>query len=320
MEDDDAASVAKEERKVAFARLFTPVRTAGNRLHEEAARDPLPELRGLPGEQGGDWLLTTCIIPEATDAVLKRLRQAEHAVIIKTKQFFFPVLVHPATCTQYIWGGEANAELEITPAGMTRTKARVMHPGSWVANLGSHTAFVDIKPLSHATNKGPPTKLEIPPGRKAAMAVENIPVRMRGRRTYSRAVCHQEHPRAVRATRASGERKWISDGITLMPNAYETTLVWYSPVADPQAQQEENKRGEEEGEPVYTVASLNVHGSVGKTRKYGEARLREILEHAEERRIKVLFLIGTGEPRTELRECGEWRINWAPPGDTEEEG
>eukprot|EP00660_Eupelagonema_oceanica_P010790 gene10790-18045_t len=257
-----------------------------------------PSAGWRPGTRAGDWVVYALPADEADiqRGALRRIRARAHTVVTIMQQWQHPLRVHGEALAPSLWGGNAPATLEVTPAGAVNTRSHLLSAQDWVANVGDRTAYVQMLPRT-ARRPIPKRYLEIPPGHKAVLLTDDL-----------------GHP--LEAKRAAGEL-YLRDGELNRPNVDESTLVWH--VANPPADPREAPRAALWDSP--RTGSMNVAGTIGPNQARALHRLGELADCAEHYECGIFFLPSCG-PRHAIHSIPgrPWRVVWSVEGGSSQEG
>eukprot|EP00660_Eupelagonema_oceanica_P016111 gene16111-17012_t len=251
------------------------------------------------GARTGDWVIYDLPPDEVAvqQSAIKRIRSRAHAEVIFMRQWHHQVRVSGAALAPSLWGGNDLATIEVSPAGTAQAREYLLAPRDWIANVGTETAYVQLKPR---TARRPPPEyfLELPPQTKAVILTSG-----------------EGQGWKLAAHRAAGE-PWLPDGPLLRPNVDESTLVWYT-ASPPDVCMPAAPRAAR-GCP--RVGCINVAGTVGGG--HGAQRLRELADCAEHYNLGILFAVSCGRRRRDITrlEGRPWRVIWSVDGGSPQEG
>eukprot|EP00660_Eupelagonema_oceanica_P017211 gene17211-9104_t len=255
------------------------------------------------GARVGDWVVYELPADErdVQRGALQRIRSRAHAELLGTKQWQQAVRVREGALDESLWGGGHDAILEVTPPGATRATAHHLRARDWVANVGDHTAYVQLLPAT-ARRPIPERYLEIPPHHKAVLLTD---------------ADHAIGGAPLEVRRAVGS-PMLRDEELHRPNVDETSLIWYAAAAP--APQQPAPAAPPTGLPC--LGSINVAGTVGGAgERRAVQRLGELADMAQQHRIGVLFCASCG-PRQPLQRLQgrSWRVLWSRAGGSDQEG
>eukprot|EP00660_Eupelagonema_oceanica_P007747 gene7747-10946_t len=296
-----------------------------------------PDAPNRRGTRNGDWILTEIGDPrDATDIAVARIRAAAHATVLVTQPWEHRVRVHgPYPLAAHLWGGDAQGTIEVISPCCGDAPTRLLSQGAWIANIGKHDAFITLQPPVSKPNANPMRPmytLRIPPWNKAGLvAALNHP-----------DAPPRTNPFLLQANRFVADT-WVKQEGTINDraynlihaNAFESTLVWWSPQATNTPTH--GPATQATTEPGIRVGCINMAGTIGsggdapRETKEGTSgrhrtpagvhRLNDLAQWAEERRYDILFVTSCGHRHTATREVGrQWLCFWSHPGGTDQEG